>query len=97
MPAGCWPHIISVIAGLVLPFSQREKRPFWQNQHLPQAITEQTTTRSPPFQHNAFTDDPPPRSDSWPSPAACRLGLASSSSLCLALVPRRSPATTGFP
>ena len=39
--------MVSVMAGLVLPFSQHENRPWVQYQQRPQAITEQTTTRSP--------------------------------------------------
>jgi hypothetical protein len=35
------------MAGLVLPLSHSENRPCSQYQQRPQAITEQTTTRSP--------------------------------------------------
>jgi hypothetical protein len=74
MPPGCWPHIASVMAGLVLPFSQRENRPFSQNQNLPQAITEQTTTRSPTewFCTPEPTSTTSPR-NSWPMTSPARI------------------------
>src|SRR5918997_1143980 len=47
MPQGEWPHSFSAMWAFGFEFSQSENIPFWQEKHLPQAMGNGTTTRSP--------------------------------------------------